>query len=114
MEDREFSSPVCYLDFDRDPPHPTTAPHPDIPEARDHGESGGAPAAAAAKPFVRAPPGPPADASAARPTAAPAAAPPCRSPVACAGDDSSPVGKGTPLAVAAPAPATCEKAGGRE
>lgn len=79
MGDREFSSPVCYLDFDRVPAPP---PEPSIQEASSRRETD-APVAEASVPTT---PGPFMDASVASPTAAPVAAPPLPPIVACAVD----------------------------
>jgi hypothetical protein len=81
MGDREFSSPVCYLDFDQVSPTP---PEPGIQEASSHRETG----APVTEALVPATPGPFMDASVASPTAAPVAAPPLPPIVACAVDSS--------------------------
>jgi hypothetical protein len=86
MGDREFSSPVCYLDFDR---VPATPPEPSIQEASSHRETG----APVPEATVLATPGPFMDASVASQTAAPVAAPPLPPIVACA-VDSNPASNG--------------------
>jgi hypothetical protein len=86
MEEREFSSPVCYLDLDRVPP---TAPERSIQGPSSPVETGGPVALASA---VTVPPGPwIMGASATDPPAASVAAPHLRFAVACAVDDRDPV-----------------------
>jgi hypothetical protein len=79
MEEREFSSPVCYLDFDRIPANP---PKPGVQLVSSAGETG----SPALKTAVPAPPRSFMDASVSSPPAAPIAAPVSRSAVACAMD----------------------------
>lgn len=105
MGEREFSSPVCYLDFDQ---LPATPPKPGVQEASSAGETG----APVAKTAVPAAPGPFMDASVASPLAAPVAAPLSRSIVACAVDSTPASTKA--LADAAIEPATGENPGRSE
>jgi hypothetical protein len=74
MEEREFSSPVCYLDFDR---VPATPPKPGVQQASSAGETG----SLVPKTAALAAPGSPKDAPAASPPAAPITAPNSRSNV---------------------------------
>jgi hypothetical protein len=85
MEEREFSSPVCYLDLDGVPP---TAPERSIQGPSSPVETGG-PVAKASPVII--PPGPFMGASATDPPAASVAAPHLRFAVACTVDDRDPV-----------------------
>jgi hypothetical protein len=76
MEEREFSSPVCYLDFDR---VPATPPKPDVEQAVETGSR-------AAKTAVPVATGSFIATSVANPPATPVVAPISRSIVACAVD----------------------------
>ena len=83
MEDREFSSPVCYLDFDH---VPATPAEPGVQE--EEADSAGETSALVAEALVPVAPGPFVNkgASAASPPAASIAAPLSRCMVACAVD----------------------------
>ena len=82
MEEREFSSPVCYLDI------PPTAPERSIQGPGSPVETSGPGAKTSA---VTVPPGPFMGASATDPPAASVAAPHLRFAVACTVDDRDPV-----------------------
>lgn len=83
MEEREFSSPVCYLDLDRVPP---TAPERSIQGPGSSVETGG-PVAKASGSFM--------GASATDPPAASVAAPHLRFAVAFTVDDRDPISNKT-------------------
>ena len=85
MEEREFSSPVCYLDLDRVLP---TAPERSIQGPSTPVETGGPVAKASA---VTVPPNPFMGASATDPPAVSVAAPHLCFAVACTVDDRDPV-----------------------
>jgi hypothetical protein len=102
MEDRESSSPVCYLDFDQ-VLAPTTKRS--VQDASSPGETG----ALVANALVTVTPGPLMDASVASPPAAPVAAPPLRSTVAGA-VESNPASNKAQTAAATES-ASCEKLG---